>query len=118
MLPDPQSVTISTVPHSLPKISQGPELSVYRKADADVTIKLQNSHAFKKRNRVVSRLSTEKFADDPLTTGNSILAGATSTFTIDFPNVGMTNAEVLAQAKAHVAYLSDALLAKIIGGET
>jgi hypothetical protein len=115
---DPQTVTYATVAKSLPAIGRGETQSEYKLNDAGVVYDLILSHQFKTRNRVVARLRRDSSVTDPLIPANSILASATCTFTMDFPNVGLTPADAQALGKALVAWLSDANILKLANGET
>lgn len=118
MFTDPQSVTYNTVAKSLPAISRSEEASTYALNDSGVQYTLKLSHQFKGRNRVVARLQRDAYASDPLVPTQNILAGATATFTIDFPRIGMTPADAQSLAKALVGWLSDANVLKLVNGET
>lgn len=118
MLTDPQSVTYATVAKSLPAISRGDTQSVYKLNDGTATYELLVSHQFKARNRVIARLQRTSTASDPLVPAQNILASATVTFTMDFPNVGVLPTDVQNLAKALVGYLADATILKMVNGET
>lgn len=118
MFADPQSVTYAAVEKSLPATGRSSDESVYQLNDNGVTYTLRLSHAFKRRNRVVTRLQRDAYAADPLVPSQNILAGSTVTFTIDFPTVGQTPTDVQNLAKALVGWLTDANILKLVNGET
>lgn len=118
MFSDPQSVTYATVAKSLPAISRGETQSEYRLDDAGVVYSLTLSHQFKARNRVVARLRRDSLVSDPVIPAQYIRASATATFTMDFPTTGVTLSDAQALGKCLVAYLTDANLLKLAGGET
>jgi hypothetical protein len=60
---DPQSVTISAVTSSLPRVSTGQGTSEYLSADG--LIKLSASNAYGRRTRRVLRLDHSKITADP-----------------------------------------------------
>lgn len=118
MFSDPQSVTYAAVAKSLPAISRGESQSVYALNDTGVGYTLTLSHQFKTRNRVVARLQRDSSVTDPIIPAQNIRASMTATFTMDFPNAGLTTADAQALGKALVGFLSDATLLKLAGGET
>lgn len=118
MFADPQSVTYATVAKSLPTIGRSETESEYKLNDSGVVYDLILSHQFKTRNRVVARLRRDSYASDPLVPAQNVLASMTGTFTLDFPNVGLTAVDVQNLGKALVAFLSDANILKLVNGET
>lgn len=118
MFTDPQSVTYATVAKSLPAIGRSDTQSEYKLNDSGVVYLLTLSHQFKARNRVVARLRRDVAASDPLIPAQNILASASATLTIDFPNVGLTPTDAQLLAKALVGWASDANLLKLANGET
>lgn len=118
MFADPQTVTYNAVAKTLPAISRGDTTSEYRLDETGIVYDFTLSHQFAKRKRVVARLRRDSFSADPLIPAQNILASATATLTIDFPNVGITTAEAQLLAKALVTWLSDANILKLAAGET
>jgi len=118
VLTDPQSVTYAASAKSLPAISRGDSSSEYKLNDAGVVYDLLVSHQFKARNRVNVRLRRDAYAADPLVPTSNVLASATVSMTMDFPNVGVTAADATALCKALVGYLTDATILKLANGET
>lgn len=118
MFSDPQSVTYSTVAKSLPVIGRNSDESSYKLNDAGVIYQMKLGHQFKKRNRVVARLQRDSFASDPLVPAQNILASMTATFTLDFPNIGLTTADAQNLGKALRDWLTDANILKLANGET
>lgn len=118
MFADPQSVTYNTVAKSLPTTGRGADESTYKLNDSGVVYTMKLGHQFKRRNRVVARLQRDAFASDPLVPAQNILASATATFTIDFPNIGMTAADAQLLGLALKDWLSSANILKLVNGET
>lgn len=118
MLSDPQTVTYATVAKSLPKIDSDNGSSTYRLNDAGTIYSLIVSHAFKRRNRCVARLTRESFVSDPLIPANSIAAGMTATLTLDFPTAGLLPVDAQSLANALTGWLTSATALKMINGET
>lgn len=118
MFADPQSATYNAVVKSLPAIGRTDTQSEYKLNDSGVVYTLTLAHQFKARNRVVARLRRDSFASDPVVPAQNILASMTATFTIDFPNAGLTAADAQLLGKALVGWLSDANILKLANGET
>jgi hypothetical protein len=115
---DPQSVTYATVAKSLPATGRASDESVYRLNDSGVQYELRLSHSFKRRNRVVARLQRDAYAADAIVPSQNILASATCTFTLDFPNAGLTASDAQNLGKALVDWLTSANILKLVNGET
>lgn len=118
MFSDPQSITFNSVAKSLAAIGRGDTQSVYKLVSTDAEYVLTLSHQFKTRNRVVARLQRTAIVTDPLMPSGNIVASATATLTIDFPSTGFSQTDIQNQAKALVAWASDANILKLVGGET
>lgn len=118
MLIDPQSITYAAAAKSLPKIGGDSESSTYRLNDSGTTYTLVVSHAFKRRNRAVARLTRDSYVADPLVPANSIAAGMTGTLTLDFPTAGLLPSDVQSLANALVAWATSATVLRLINGET
>jgi hypothetical protein len=118
VLTDPQTVTYATVSKSLPAIGRNETQSEYKLNDSGVIFDLIVSHQFKTRNRVVARLQRTASSTDPLIPTQNILASATATFTIDFPNVGFVPTDIQNLGNALTAWLTSATILKLVNGET
>jgi hypothetical protein len=118
MFSDPQTITYLTVAKSLPATSRGVDTSDYVLNDAGTIFTLSLGHQFKTRNRVFARLRRDAYAADPLVPASNILASATCSFTVDFPKIGMTPADIQGLAVALTGFVTSAALLRMIGGET
>lgn len=118
MFSDPQTVTYATVAKTLPAIGRTDSESVYKLNDGGTVYTLTLGHQFKARNRVVARLRRDSFVADALVPANNIVASMTATFTLDFPNNGLTATDVQSLGEALVDFLSDATILKLANGET
>jgi hypothetical protein len=115
---DPQSVTISATPHSLPRVSVGPDQSTYSKDDG--TISMTVSSAYGKRNRRTARIVHSKTAPDPLFPAQNIPYSMSFYIVADVPKVGYTVAEQKAVIDGFLTNLqasSGANITKLLGGE-
>lgn len=115
---DPQSITISGTPISLPRVSSGVNSSKYSSSDGAVD--LSASHAYGRRNRRVLRLDHSKIAPDPFTSANTEFS-MSNYIVFDVPVVGYTNADAKAVYDGFKALFtagSDALITKLLGGES
>lgn len=117
-LTDPQSITISGTPHSLPRTNTGDGKSTY--ANADDTVSLTVSHVRGRRNRRMARVDHRKIAADPLTAENVEFSMSTY-MVVDVPRTGYTVVEAKAIVDGFITALnasSGALITKILGGES
>lgn len=118
MFADPQSVTYSTVAKSLPAVGRGTDESSYKINDSGVIYTMKLGRQFKKRNRVVARLQRDSYASDPVVPSQNILASMTASFTLDFPNLGLTTVDAQNLGKALRDWLTDANILRLANGET
>lgn len=117
MFADPQTITINAGARTAPRVLTGSEVGRFVSPEQDAIIEVE--HLNKGRRRSVVRLVEKKLATDPLTSINSQVNQSIS-LSINRPNVGFTEAEVLVTVKALLTWLSagtDANLKKLIGGE-
>ncbi|DAD52166.1 coat protein [ssRNA phage Gerhypos.2_5] len=116
---DPQSVTISGTAISLPRTSVGKGESSYSSSDGLVT--LSASHAYGRRTRRVLRLDHAKLTADPFIPAQNTKVSMSNYIVFDVPVAGYTNTEALAVYagfKAAFTATSDALITKLLGGES
>lgn len=116
---DPQTITISGVTTSLPRVSTRPSGSDYTSADGLITLKADHSSG--RRSRHVVRVDHSKVsADVYLPTQN--VKHSMSVYTVfDMPPVGYSAAEALAiftGFNAQLTAVSNALITKLLGGES
>lgn len=119
-LADPQSVTIGGVANSLPRTGSGVDTAVYTKDDRTVRLRVTHNPGKTRTHRSV-RLDFSKIAADPLLAGVNREASMSAFVNIDVPLVGLTVTEQKDVVKGLIAALTastDALLIKIIGGES
>lgn len=120
-LTDPQSITISAATTPLPRtFSEGDE-STYTSADG--LIKLSVSHAPAKggRTRRLLRIDHAKLTADPFKPSENVKVETGIYMVFDVPPAGYTNTEVLAVYtgfKGLFTASSDALITKVLGGES
>jgi len=115
---DPQSVTISTVAQSLPRVSSGQNKGVFQKDDT--TVKLSVSHQYGRRTRRQIRIDFSKIAADVFTPTVNIRQSMSVYLQVDVPTTGFTIAEQKAIVDALTAYLtasSGARATQLLGGE-
>jgi len=118
---DPQSITISAVTTPLPRTSQESDESQYTSSDG--LIKLSASHDLAKagRNRRVLRLDHSKLTPDPFKPAENVKVNMAVYTVFDIPPAGYPNAEVMAVYtgfKTLYTASTDALIAKLLGGES
>jgi hypothetical protein len=118
MLSDPQSITISGTPISLPKTGTGGNVGTF--TSADTTVSEVFSHAYGKRVRRSARLNISKVSADVLIPSQNARSSASMTVVFDVPVNGYTVAEVKAAWDGFAAQLaasSGAMVTQILGGQ-
>jgi hypothetical protein len=119
MFSDPQSVTISSVANSLPRVSVNGSTSAYQKDDGNV--KLTISSAYGKRTRRTARLDFRKTAADPLFPAQNAPYSMSAYIVADVPVTGFSVSEQKQIVDALSAWLtasSGANVIKLLGGES
>jgi len=116
---DPQSITISGTAIALPRTSVGANSAEYKSSDGLVT--LSASHAYGRRTRRVIRVDHSKLSADVFIPSQNVKQSMSNYLVFDLPPAGYTNAEaqaVYAGFKALFTGTSDALIVKLLGGES
>lgn len=116
---DPQSVTISGTAISLPRVYTDKSSSQYSSSDG--LVDLSASHAYGRRTRRVLRLDHSKLAPDPFRPAENAEVSMSVYTVFDLPPSGYTNTEAKAiydGYKAALAASTDALIVKLLGGES
>ncbi len=113
-LADPQSVTINGTATSLARI-EAPTGGAFRSADGKITLAVRGTE--KGRYRRLVQLRFEDIVSDPFQPDQNQITGTTMNFTADFPKTGMTTAQVAWYANALSAFLTPAVITKILVGE-
>jgi hypothetical protein len=116
---DPQSITISGTAISLPRVSSGQGQSQYLSSDG--LVNLTASHAYGRRTRRVVRLDHSKITADPFIPAQNTKVSMSHYWVFDLPPAGYSNTEALAVYqgfKALCTGTSDALITKLLGGES
>nr|QDH86862.1 MAG: hypothetical protein H2Rhizo32860_000004 [Leviviridae sp.] len=121
MLADPQTITISAVPISLPRtFSEGDE-SAYTSSDGLVQLSVNHTLAKQGRTRRLIRIDHSKLTSDPYKPSENVRVTAAMYTVFDVPPAGYTNTEVMAVYagyKTLLAASSDAIVTKVLGGES
>jgi hypothetical protein len=116
---DPQSVKISGVTTSLPRVSVGKNEAAY--ASSDGLIRLSASSQYGNRNRRVLRIDTSKVTADPFIPAQNVKVSMSNYLVFDLPPAGYTAAEAKAVYDGFIEALqasSSLLVTKLIGGES
>lgn len=117
--PDPQSVTISGTPISLPRVSTGSNLAEYLSADG--LVHEIASHSYGKRTRRVLRLDHSKITSDPFIPAQNTKVSMSCYMVFDLPVAGYTAADakaVYVGFNSQYTATSHALIDKLLGGES
>jgi hypothetical protein len=118
-LSDPQSITISAVATSLPRVSTGANSADYLSSDS--LFKLSLSSAYGRRTRRVIRFDHSKISADPFLPAQNVKVGMSVYTVFDLPPAGYTNAEALAIFAGFNTLetaSSNAVISKLLGGES
>lgn len=116
---DPQSITIAGVTTPLPRVSVGSNGSDYQSADG--LIRLSASHAYGRRTRRVIRVDHSKITADPFIPSNNTKVSMSNYIVFDVPPAGYTNTqvkEIFDGLRTALGLSSDALITKLLGGES
>jgi hypothetical protein len=120
-LADPQSITISAVTSPLPRTFAEGDESHYTSADGLIQLSVNHTLAKQGRVRRLVRLDHSKLTTDPFKPSENVEVSMACYIVFDIPPAGYTNADVLA---AYVGFKtlytasSDALISKVLGGES
>lgn len=119
MFSDPQSVTISSVAQSLPRVSEGDRTATYTKDDESVSLTIGHASTNRGRVRHSVRVDFQKVTPDPFVTTTNRKVSCSAYLVIDEPDDGTySNAELLANTKGLLGWLSDANVTKVIANES
>jgi hypothetical protein len=116
---DPQSITISGSAISLPRVSSLANASEYTSADG--LVKLSAAHAYGRRVRRTLRVDHAKISADVFVPSQNVRQSMSCYMVFDLPTAGYTNAEAKAVYdgyKALISASSDAIITKLLGGES
>jgi len=118
---DPQSITISAVPISLPRtFSEGSE-SAYTSGDGLVKLSVNHSLVKQGRARRLLRIDHSKMTTDPFKPAENVRVSMATYLVFDIPPAGYSTADVMAVYtgfKSMFSASSDALITKLLGGES
>jgi len=115
---DPQSITIATVAHSLPRVSVIANGSTYQEADG--SHQLVAGSQYGKRTRRTVRLNVNKIAADPFTSGLNVSYNMSCYLVVDVPIVGFSQTEQFDNVVGLTSYLdasSGAIISELLGGQ-
>jgi hypothetical protein len=120
-LTDPQSITISAVTSPLPRVFSEGDESRYTSADGLIQLSVNHNPAKGGRVRRLVRLDHSKLTTDPFRPSENVEVSMAVYVVFDLPPAGYTNTEALAVYtgfKTLYTASSDALITKVLGGES
>jgi hypothetical protein len=120
-LTDPQSITISAATSPLPRTFAEGDESHYTSADGLIQLSINHTLAKGGRVRRLVRLDHSKLTSDPFKPSENVKVSLANYIVFDLPPAGYTSAEALAVYtgfKALYTATSDALITKVLGGES
>lgn len=118
-LADPQSIKISGVTSSLPRVSVGDFEATYESADGLINLKL--STVENRRKRQVVRVDVSKITTDPFIPAQNVEVSMSTYLVFDRPLVGFTNTEAKAVYDGFIEALqasSSVMVTKLLGSES
>ena len=116
---DPQTITINAVPYVCARTESG--INRGKLSDPTGLVDLEASHAYGRRIRRVLRVNHSKITADPFIPDQNREVSMSHYMVFDIPEVGYTNTEVkqvYTGFKALYTATSDALIDKVLGGES
>jgi len=116
---DPQSITISGTAISLPRVSSGDNEGKFSSADG--LVDLSAAHTYGRRTRRVLRVDHSKVTSDPFIPAQNREVSMSLYMVFDIPNQGYSNTDAMAVYtgfKGLYTASSDALITKVLGGES
>jgi len=116
---DPQSVTISGTTTSLPRTGVGNGSSEYTSADGTIALKASSSYG--NRTRRVVRIDHKKVSANEFLPDQNVTRSMSCYLVFDLPAAGYTPTEAMAiytGFKTQLAASSDAIITKLLGGES
>lgn len=118
MFSDPQSVTVSGVAKTLPRVSAGEYTGLFRASDGAYNLSVK--HTAGKKDRSVISLESRKIGANPLDPTRNLPFSARAYVVLEAPggNVGFTSTELEDITKALAAYLTAANVTKFVGKES
>lgn len=109
---DPQSITVSTVAKSMPRIDGEGSF-----ATADGIYALNISHSANSRYRHSVQVKYSDIVANPLVPSQNLPSYLTVGLTINHPITGLDRASAIAVANALVAWATPANITKLVGAE-
>jgi len=116
---DPQTITIDGTTTSLPRVSVGQGSSEYKSADGDITLKASSSYG--NRTRRVVRIDHKKVSANEFLPDQNVVRSMSCYLVFDLPVAGYTATEahdIYTGFKTQLSASSDAIITKLLGGES
>jgi hypothetical protein len=120
-LTDPQSITIATVPISLPRTFVQGGKSTYESSDGLVKETFSTTPGNRGRKRHLFRLDHSKLTPNPFDTSNNVEVSMSCYMVIDVPPDGYSATEKKQPVDGFLTQLqasSGALITRVLGGES
>lgn len=116
---DPQSIKISGVSTSLPRVSTGKNESTYESNDGSISIEASSQYG--SRTRRLIRVNLSKVTPDPYIPAQNTKVSTSCYLVFDIPPAGYTVAELKSLYEGFVEALgatSAKLITSLLGGES
>lgn len=115
-LADPQTVTVSGVAKTCARTGLALKEGTFMTSDGEFTMVVK--HDSTKRNRHIVKVQRTLLVADPLFPSQNTSISYSAALNIDHPKNGAAAADVIALAKALVAWATDPNITKIVGSES
>lgn len=118
--PNSQTITVGSETIALERVFTGSTTGKFQSGNGETYIEVTPAVSKDGRQHRVARLHQRKTTSDPLVGSVNIRVNDFMSFNINRPQDGYSDADVLAQAKAFITWLTastDANLKKLIAGE-
>lgn len=118
-LADPQSITISGVTTSLPRVSSGVGVGGFQSSDASLVMDVRHAPSRTRTSRTIG-ITIKKYVADPLRPSDNVPVQATIRLVVNQPVQGFTPADLLAAMTGFINSLtagSNLNITKLLGGE-
>lgn len=117
MFSDPQSITINSVPVSLPRVALNGRSGVYESADGALVLTI--SHSNNKRTRSVVRLDRKAIGADALNPSTNKQYTSSAYLVMDYPFTGVDDTTLSNDVKGLLALIQGTgFITRVLGQES
>ncbi|DAD51874.1 TPA_asm: coat protein [ssRNA phage Esthiorhiza.2_29] len=117
---DPQTVTIDAVAHPMPRTGISTTEGVFTQDDSTYSLKINQPKGNSKRLRRAIRLDFNDITANPFLPAENRKVSGSIILSIDLPDSGFTNADVVKKVQGFLTYLAASSakpVADVLGGQ-